>query len=113
MKKRVFIAHQLSGDVQANLESAKRWCRWAIFVRDVNPIAPYLILMALLDEGDEHERVIGLILGDEYISMCKELWVCGPEPSQESHVWEEVNRAKSCGALVVDYTSLTLPAAFH
>jgi hypothetical protein len=113
MKKPVFIAHQLSGNLEANLQSAKMWCRWAIFVRDINPIAPYLTLMAILDEKDKNERDIGLGLGDEYIPTCDELWICGPKPSTDSYVWEEVEIAKFCHVIVVDYTDLILPENFH
>ena len=113
MRKRVFIAHQLKGDVEANLESAKMWCRWAIFMRDVNPIAPYLALVSMLEEANEHEREIGLILGDEWIAMCDELWVCGPMPLPGSHVWEEIEIAKGDKIKTVDYTGLVLPAYFH
>jgi hypothetical protein len=113
MRKRVFIAHQLSGDLAANLESAKRWCKWAIYMRDVNPIAPYLILMYILDEKIEEERCTGLILGDEYIPMCDELWICGPLPSDTSHVWTEIEIAKEHKVKTADYTGLVLPSGFH
>ena len=113
MRKRVFIAHQLSGDLQANLESAVLWCRWALFVRDVNPIAPYLTLIAILDEGIPGEREAGMTLGDEYIEGCDVLWVCGPKPRPESHVWEEIKTANNYNIQVVDYTDLILPADIH
>ena len=113
MLKRVFIAHQLSGDLKPNLASAILWCRWAIIVKNVNPIAPYLSLMRILDESVEWERETGLLLGDEYIPMCTEFWMCGPVPHQESHVWEELKIAKKHNVTVVDYTGLTLPFAFH
>lgn len=113
MRKRVFIAHQLSGDLEDNLRSAKQWCRWAIFMRDVNPIAPYLSLIQILNEKEEDERETGLILGDEYIEICEELWVCGPLPSKDSHVWTEIKIAERETIKVVDYTGLILPADFH
>lgn len=113
MRKRVFIAHQLSGDLIANLKSAKQWCRWAIFMRNANPIAPYLILMSVLDERDEDEREIGLALGDEFILTCVEFWICGPLPSDDSHVWEEARIAEQGRVKIIDYTGLILPTDFH
>ncbi len=113
MRKRVFIAHQIGGDVEANLRSAELWCRWAIYARDVNPIAPYLTLMAILDEKVEDERKIGLILGDEYIPICDEFWICGPVPSDDSHIWTEIEIAKEHKIKTVDYTGLILPEHFH
>lgn len=113
MRKRVFIAHQIGGDVEANLESATRWCRWAILKRNVNPIAPYLSLIGILDEGVEDERELGLTLAEEYIPMCEELWVCGPLPSSNSHVWREIKLAEGCEVEIIDYTDLVLPKHFH
>jgi len=113
MRRRVFIAHQLSGDLEANLESAKLWCRWAIFMRDVNPVAPYLALMTFLSDEDKEERIIGLVLGDEYIETCNELWACGPLPSDDSHVWAEIELAERHKVKTVDYTGLFLPSHFH
>ncbi len=113
MRKRVFIAHQISGDIQANLESAKQWCRWAIFVKGVNPVAPYLTLMALLEERVEGEREKGLILSSEYIPMCDAFWMCGPVPLANSQVWVELDRAKNLNKPIVDYTGLILPTDFH
>ncbi len=113
MSKRVFIAHQISGDIIANLKSVKQWCRWAIFMRNVNPIAPYLTLMSVLDEKIEEERELGLILGEEFITTCIEFWICGPLPSKNSHVWEEVRIAEQGRVKVIDYTGLILPPAFH
>ena len=104
--KIVFIAHQISGDVEANLESACLWIRWAIMARKVLPIAPYIYLMKALDEGKIEERKIGRDLGLHMIQYAEELWICGPIPKPDSFVWREVEEASNQGIPIVDYTDL-------
>lgn len=73
----VFIAHQVSGDVEKNLESAARWVRWAILKADVWAVAPYIGLCAALDDADVDERTIGIDISLEVLKRCDELWLCG------------------------------------
>ncbi len=113
MKKRVFIAHRIAGDREANIESAKCWVRWAALCRNVNPIAPYLTLLQVLDETHEEERKIGVELGSEIIEVCHELWICGPRPNPDSYVWEEVISAKAYEVRVIDFTNLILPLSYR
>lgn len=113
MKKKVFIAHQLRGDMSGNIESAKRWCRWAILTKHVNPIAPYLLLTMILDDKVSSEREHGRLLGEELLLVCDEFWICGPRPPKGSAVWIERQIAMKAEILVVDYTDLTLPDDFH
>lgn len=111
--KRVFIAHRIAGDVVSNLASMKAWVRWAALRRSVNPIAPYLTLMnGVLVGNIQSERELGLQLSDAWITVCDEFWLCGPTPSNDSHVWRELHIADRAKLRVVDYHDLRLPITY-
>ncbi len=106
--KTVFIAHQIAGDVEANLESVKAWVKWAIFSRKVIPVVPYLYLCQILDENLQSERALGVILCMEAISTADEFWICGPHPREDSQVWREVEEARKHNIPIIDYSGLKL-----
>ena len=110
--KTVFIAHRISGNVKANLESIYAWIRWAVMSRKVLPFAPYVYLLEVFDEDREEERNIGLDICIHTIQYADELWICGPRPEDDSAVWKEVEEAKSQGIPVVDYTDLSIHRSF-
>ena len=78
--KLVYIASPYAGDVQANTEAAKGYCRAAL-EEGVIPIAPHLLYPQFLEDSDPAERNLGLRPGLELLARCDELWVCGPEIS--------------------------------
>lgn len=78
--KLVYIASPYAGDVQANTEAAKGYCRAAL-EEGVVPIAPHLLYPQFLEDSDPAERNLGLRAGLELLARCDELWVCGPEIS--------------------------------
>ena len=78
--KLVYIASPYAGDVQANTEAAKSYCRAAL-EEGVVPIAPHLLFPQFLEDNDPAERNLGLRAGLELLARCDELWVCGPEIS--------------------------------
>lgn len=73
----VFIAHPVSGEVAANLETTARWVRWAIVEHGVYAIAPYIGLCAALNDGDIDERARGMDISLEVLKRCDALWLCG------------------------------------
>ena len=72
-----YIASPYAGDVQANTEAAKGYCRAAL-EEGVVPIAPHLLYPQFLEDSDPAERNLGLRAGLELLARCEELWVCGP-----------------------------------
>ena len=78
--KLVYIASPYAGDVQANTEAAKGYCRAALEEGAI-PIAPHLLYPQFLEDSDPAERNLGLRAGLELLARCDELWVCGPENS--------------------------------
>lgn len=76
MRKLVYIASPLSGDVEANLHFARQACLNAIS-QGVTPFAPHLLYPQMLDDNDPAQRELGMKMGDQMLSLCDELWMCG------------------------------------
>ena len=76
MRKLVYIASSLSGDVERNLDFARQACRYAIS-QDVTPFAPHLLYTQMLNDGDPEERQLGIDMGNQMLELCEELWLCG------------------------------------
>lgn len=78
----VYIAHPVSGDVEANLASAARWVRWAAVRMGVAPVAPYITFCAVLDDDDEADRALGMRCDLAILRKCDEVWLCGERVSE-------------------------------
>ena len=75
-KPLIFICSSYRGNVETNLENARRYCRFAIR-RGGIPYAPHLLFTQFLDDSVAHERELGLELGLSMLSICDELWAFG------------------------------------
>ena len=75
----VYICSRYSGDVKRNTELACRYSRLAVECGYV-PLTPHLLLPQFLSEETEREKAINLDL--RFLSLCQELWVCGPDVSE-------------------------------
>ncbi len=72
----VYIASPLSGDVEQNLDFARKACRYAVS-RGAIPFAPHLLYTQMLDDGSAEERQRGIDMGNRVLARCDELWLCG------------------------------------
>ena len=72
--KLVYIASPYAGDVQANTEAAKGYCRAAL-EEGVIPIAPHLLYPQFLEDSDPAERNLGSGPDWSCWARCEELWV--------------------------------------
>jgi hypothetical protein len=72
----IYIASPFSGDIETNVERAKRYCRFAIS-KDYIPLAPHLHYPRFLDDGDVEERELGLHIALILLGKCEEVWVFG------------------------------------
>lgn len=70
----VYICSKYRGDVSANIEKAKLFCRMAV-KRKCIPIAPHLLLPQFMDEVTERE--LAMFMDLVILTKCAELWVCG------------------------------------
>ena len=82
----IFICSPYRGDVEANKENARRYCRLAFQQGDrmsapIIPFAPHLLFTQFLDDSKAIERDAGLCLGLDMLARCDQLWVFG-KPTQ-------------------------------
>ncbi|HAN43326.1 MAG TPA: hypothetical protein DCP98_07885 [Sphaerochaeta sp.] len=86
----VYICSPYSGDVQSNVENARKYSRFAVD-KGYIPIAPHLLFPQFLDDNDEAERKLGLFFGTAIMSRCSEIWVFGDKPTHGMR--SEIKRA--------------------
>lgn len=80
--KKVYICSPLKGDIQGNIERARKYCREALLNDGCIPIAPHTYFTQFLDDTNAIERTIGMECGIELLDMCDELWVFGDTISE-------------------------------
>ena len=98
-KPMIFICSSYRGDVEANLENARRYCRFAIrrggrTSAPCIPFAPHLLFTQFLDDSVAHERELGLELGLSMLSICDELWAFGVQTAGMALEISEAERLK-------------------
>ena len=76
MRKLVYIASPLSGDVEQNLDFARQACLNAM-TQGATPFAPHLLYPQMLDDNDPAQRELGMKMGNQILALCDELWLCG------------------------------------
>lgn len=70
----VYICSPYAGDVEKNIENARRYSRFAVD-EDVFPMTPHLLYPQFMDDEKEADKVkeINYVL----LGTCSELWVFG------------------------------------
>ena len=71
--KRVFICSRFAGDVDRNMETARKLCRRAV-ERGCAPFAPHLLYPQFVDDARPEERETGIACGLEFMALCDEVW---------------------------------------
>ena len=87
----VYICSPFAGDVDNNIEAARRFSRFAVDSGYI-PIAPHLLFPQFLDDTDPTERELGLFFGNALMSKCAEVWVFGDRIS--NGMAAEIRRAR-------------------
>ncbi len=87
----VFICSPLAGDMERNLENARRYCRYAVAWNTI-PIAPHLLFPQFMDDGDPSQRSLAIFMGLVLLSKCQELWCFGESISAGMKV--EIGKAR-------------------
>lgn len=90
----VYICSPFSGNVEENVENARRYCRFAVD-KGYIPIAPHLLFPQFLDDNNFIEREMGIHFGNVLMSHCAEVWVFGEYISSGMNA--EIDRAKRKG----------------
>ena len=89
-----YICSPFSGDIAANQEKARRYCRFAVDSGYI-PLAPHLYFPQFMDDGDGAERDLALFMDLVLLSKCAELWVFGDHISKGMSI--EIEKAKRKG----------------
>lgn len=97
----VYIAHQLSGDVEANRAAASRWVGLLAMTFDIAPIADWIIMTG---QWTEEHRARGLRIDMELVSRADEMWMVGPHLSNGMAL--EMGAAQGFGKPVVNLVGL-------
>jgi len=92
--KVIYIASPYAGDVEKNIEFAKRACRHVITEGHAF-FAPHLLYPQFLNDADPAERQAGLSMGLAVLPHCDELWCYGNRISQGMHL--EIEEAERLG----------------
>ncbi|WP_308682429.1 DUF4406 domain-containing protein [Stomatobaculum longum] len=70
----VYICSPLSGDVEANTERARAFCRFALEQGQIL-LAPHLLFPQFMDDDDAAERELAIFMDVVLLGKCNELWV--------------------------------------
>lgn len=87
----VYICSPYSGDIETNVEAAKRYSRLAVD-KGYIPLTPHLLFPQFLDDDIPEERELGLFFGNALMSKCSEVWVFGERIS--AGMESEIKRAR-------------------
>lgn len=87
----VYICSPYAGDVETNVQKARRYCRFAVD-KGYIPIAPHLLFTQFLNDDNPKERQLGIFFGNAVMSKCSEMWVFGEHISNGMEA--EIKRAK-------------------
>lgn len=87
----VYICSPYSGDIETNVEAAKRYSRLAVD-KGFIPLTPHLLFPQFLDDDIPEERELGLFFGNILMSKCSEVWVFGERIS--AGMESEIKRAR-------------------
>ncbi|MDO4568738.1 MAG: DUF4406 domain-containing protein [Clostridia bacterium] len=98
----IFICSPYRGDVDANTQNARRYCRLAVR-RGSIPFAPHLLFTQFLDDSIAREREKGLEMGLYMLSICDELWAFG---APTEGMAREISEAERLGIPVRRFNAL-------
>ena len=72
--KKIYVASKYAGDVDANVKTAIKCCRYVI-EQGCMPVASHLLYPQILDDSNPNERKLGLRFGLALLTDCDEVWV--------------------------------------
>ena len=87
----VYICSPFSGDVEGNVNNARRYSRFAVD-KHYLPIAPHIYFTQFMDDDIPEERDTAIFMNWVLMSKCVELWVFGENISVGMKA--EIDRAK-------------------
>lgn len=93
-KKVVYVASRVRGNLQQNINDAKRYCRYSV-LQGVIPIVPHLMYVGALNDEDPTERELGMNLGIELLQsgFIDELWAFTDDDGPSEGMKKEIEIA--------------------
>ena len=85
----VYICSPFSGDVEKNMEDARKYCRYAVDLGYI-PIAPHLLFPQFMKEATERDLAIFMDL--VLLGKCAQVWVFGDSITEGMSI--EIKRAR-------------------
>ncbi len=79
--KLIYVASPYRGDVEKNIEYAKKVCGYVV-KQGHNFYCPHLLVTQILNDDIESERKLGINLGKDMMLKCDELWCFGDKISE-------------------------------
>ncbi|MDO5722509.1 MAG: DUF4406 domain-containing protein, partial [Actinomycetaceae bacterium] len=70
----VYICSPYSGDVEANVQLAQRFCAHVVARRKI-PLAPHLLFPQFMDDTDPDARELAMFFNRVLLSKCEAVWV--------------------------------------
>lgn len=70
----VYICSPFAGDTDRNIESARKYCRFAVDSNTI-PVASHLLYPQFMDDKNPDDRSLGLFFGLVLMDRCEEVWV--------------------------------------
>ena len=70
----IYICSRYAGDVEKNVDAAKKYCRFAIN-QNVVPLAPHLLYPRFMD--DKKEQGLVRLMNKVLLRRCDQVWVFG------------------------------------
>jgi len=93
----VFICSPFAGDVEQNLENARRYSKYAA-EQGAIPFAPHLIFPQFMDDNDKSQRDLGIFFGLVLLGKCDAMWVFGGTLSRGMKL--EITKAQKRGLTI-------------
>lgn len=98
----VYVCSPFSGNTEKNVESARRYCRFAVDSGFV-PFAPHLLFPQFMNDAVSEERELALFMGIVMLTKCAELWVFGDRISKG--MAQEIRKAEARNMLIRYFTA--------
>ena len=103
----VYICSPYAGDIERNVQNARRYCAFALTQRAL-PVAPHLLFPQFMDGGrlpgeeTEETRELALHMGLILLCHCREVWYFGDTVSEGMK--KELSRARWRNMVVRHFT---------
>ena len=98
----VYICSPLSGDMDANQEAARRYCRYAVDSGYI-PLAPHIYFPQFMSDRNPRERDLAMFMDIVLLSKCSELLVFGETISKGMAM--EISKAQHKGQTIRYFTA--------